>query len=204
MTAPVLNYKPEETRSLVSEVMELSGQNLLACYQCRRCAAGCPVGIETGYVTPDRLIRMIVLGDREQALENELVWKCVSCYTCGTRCPNDIMTGRITEALKQMVKKEHKKVLKPKIANFHDAFVGSAVQWGRLNEVEFMGRYETKNSIDEMKKGNVKGIVEEMLAQMKFALPMLKNKRMHFGFQKSKGAGELKKFYKKAKEKLGL
>jgi heterodisulfide reductase subunit C len=63
------------------------------------------VGEETGYVTPDRLIRMILLGDREKALSDGLVWKCVSCYTCGTRCPNEIQTARITETLKQMSRK---------------------------------------------------------------------------------------------------
>jgi heterodisulfide reductase subunit C len=201
MTASVLEFKPDGASSLVSEVMERSGQNILACYQCRRCAAGCPVGEETENLTPDRLIRMIVLGDREAALSNLLVWKCVSCYTCGTRCPNEIQTSRITETLKHMAKEAGVKPLVPKVKHFHDAFVGSAVRWGRLNELEFMGFYEMKNSFADLKKGNLKGIVEEMLAQTKFALPMLRKKRMHFGMQTSKGRGELKRLLKKAKKK---
>ncbi len=104
MQAPVCEYNSDIAKPLVNEVMERSKQNILACYQCGRCAAGCPVGEETGYVTPNRLIRMIILGDRENALNNELVWKCVSCYTCGTRCPNDIQTARITETLKKISK----------------------------------------------------------------------------------------------------
>lgn len=198
MTAPVLKIRPAEADSLAREVMERSGQNLLACYQCRRCAAGCPVAEETGYVTPDRLIRMIILGERENALNNPLVWKCVSCYTCGTRCPNNIQTARITETMKKMAKQAHLKPLEPKVANFHDAFVGSAVRWGRMNEVEFMGFYELKNSLGQMKRGDVKGIVQEMLAQAKFALPMVTKGRMHYGFQTSKGRKELKRLLKKA------
>ena len=62
MTAGAL--KVESTTSLAQEVTRRSGQDLLACYQCRRCAAGCPVGEESG-VTPDRLIRMILLGDSQ-------------------------------------------------------------------------------------------------------------------------------------------
>jgi heterodisulfide reductase subunit C len=77
-TAPVLVFKPEIANPLVQEVMERSGQPLMACYQCRRCAAGCPVGEETGYITPDRLIRIINLGDREKALSNALVWLTIS------------------------------------------------------------------------------------------------------------------------------
>jgi len=201
MTAPVLEIRQESGGSLAAEVALRSGQPIFACYQCRRCAAGCPVGIETGYVTPDRLIRMIVLGDREAALNNQLVWKCVSCYTCGTRCPNDIQTARITETLKHMAKEAHVAPLSPKVANFHEAFVGSALRWGRVNEVEFMGFYELKNSLNSLKQGDIKGIINEMLSQMKFARPMLKQGRMHFGFQTSKGRGELKRLYKKAKDR---
>ena len=62
MPAGALKLGP--TQSLAQEVARRSGQNLLACYQCRRCAAGCPVGEESG-VTPDRLIRMILLGDEQ-------------------------------------------------------------------------------------------------------------------------------------------
>src|SRR5512138_3797973 len=113
MSSSVLKYETAASTSLLAEVAKRSGQNLQACYQCRRCAAGCPVGEETG-VTPDRLIRLILVGDREAALNNLLVWKCVACYTCGTRCPNNIQTARITEALKQMSKERHLKPLVPK------------------------------------------------------------------------------------------
>src|SRR5512143_1713551 len=103
---PAGALKLSSTQTLAQEVARRSGQNLLACYQCRRCAAGCPVGQESG-VTPDRLIRMLLLGDAQGAIDNLLVWKCLACYTCGTRCPNNIQTARITETLKQISKKEH-------------------------------------------------------------------------------------------------
>jgi heterodisulfide reductase subunit C len=201
MTAPVLRFEPDAARSFAQQVAERSGQNLMACYQCRRCAAGCPVSEECEFVTPDRLIRMIVLGDREAALENELVWKCVSCYTCGTRCPNDIQTGRITETLKKMAKENHLHPLDPKVAHFHDAFVNSAARWGRMNEMEFMGFYEMKNSLNDMKRGRIKSIVDEMMNQAKLGLAMFSHKRLHFGFQTSKGRKEIKRLFKKAKKK---
>jgi heterodisulfide reductase subunit C len=98
-----------------------------------------------------------------------------------------------------MAHEAHVAPLAPKVKNFHDAFVGSAIRWGRLNEIEMMGFYELKNSIDSLKKGDIKGIINEMLSQMKFARPMMEKGRMHFGFQSSKGWRELKKLYKKAK-----
>lgn len=201
MTAPALELKPEANKSFLQEVMERSGQMLTACYQCRRCAAGCTVGDETGAFTPNVLIRTVALGDRETALNNPLVWKCVSCYTCGTRCPNDIQTARITETLKQMAKEEHAEVLQPKVAHFHDAFVESGLRWGRINEMEFIGMYEMKNALNDMKNGDFEAIIEEMKVQGTLALTMLKKKRMHFGFQSAKGRKELHALQKKAKQK---
>ncbi len=201
MTATALEYKPDTVNALIKEVSERSGQNLSACYQCRRCAAGCPVAEETGYLTPDRLVRTILLGDREKALANELVWRCVSCYTCGTRCPNDIQTARITETLKKMGKAEHQEPLRYKVAHFHDSFVKSAVRRGRLNEIEFMGSYEMKNSWRNATRFKFKDIYDELMYQTKFALTMMKLKRMHFGFLSAKGRDEIKRLAKKGKEK---
>jgi heterodisulfide reductase subunit C len=199
MAEPVLEFKPEQAQSVVEEIMARSGQNIIACYQCRRCAAGCPVGEETGYITPDRLIRMILLGEKEEALRNELVWKCTSCYTCGTRCPNEIQTARITETLKQMSEEEHLVPLSPKVASFHHAFLTSARHLGRLNELEFMGLYEIKNTFRDLKHLNLKGLYREGITQAKFGLAMTKNKRMHFLIEKVKGLSEIKHLFKKAR-----
>lgn len=199
MSSPV-KFDPELSKPLVEEVMERSGQNLLACYQCRRCAAGCPVGDESG-VTPDRLIRMILLGEKNEAMNNLLVWKCVACYTCGTRCPNNIQSARINETLKQMSKEEHLEPLSPSVAAFHEAFTTAASHLGRVNELEFMGLYEMKNTANMMKRGEWKATLDEMKNQAKLGMAMVKNKRMHLGIEKIKGLSEVKGIYKKAKEK---
>ncbi len=199
MSSPV-KFDPGLSKPLLDEVMERSGQNLLACYQCRRCAAGCPVGDETG-VTPDRLIRMILLGEKDEALSNLLVWKCVACYTCGTRCPNNIQTARINETLKQMSKEAHLEPLSPSIAAFHEACTRSTSHLGRVNELEFMGLYEMKNTADMIKRGDWKATVEEMKSQARLGMSMVKKRRMHFGVEKVKGLSEIKGIYKKAKGK---
>ena len=200
METPVLVYEKERGRSLVDEVMKRSGQNILACYQCRRCAAGCPVGDETG-MTPDRLIRLIIMGDRSAALQNQLVWQCVSCYTCGTRCPNEIHTARVTETLKKMAKEDHLAPLSPKVKTFHDAFCTAAKHMGRVNEMEFMGLYEMQNTLHELSRANVKGIAEELKSQAKMGLTMTQKKRMHFRVEKVKDRSELKRLFKMAKSR---
>lgn len=199
MAAPALDIKPDQAQPFLKEVMDRSGQNLSACYQCRRCAAGCSVGDETDFFTPNLLIRMVVLGDRERALSNQLVWKCVSCYTCGTRCPNDIQTARITETLKKMAKAEHLPPLQPKIADFHDAFVKSGIRWGRVNEMEFMGAYEMKFALRNIKARRFGAILDEVKAQAGLGMKMTQLRRMHFGFLVAKGRKEIKALQRKSK-----
>lgn len=201
MSAPAIDFSPGQSKTLLQEVSERSGQTLSACYQCRRCAAGCSVGDETGYLTPNVLIRMVVLGDRERALNNALVWKCVSCYTCGTRCPNDIQTARITETLKKMGKEAHLAPLEPNIADFHDAFVKSGLRWGRVNEMEFMGAYEMKFALRKIKAREFGAVFNELKTQARLGLAMTKRKRMHFGFLIAKGRGEIKALQRKAQQR---
>ena len=197
----VLEFTPDQASSLAGEVMARSGQNLNACYQCRRCASGCPVGEETGYLTPDRLIRMIVLGKREAALDNPLVWKCVSCFTCGTRCPNDIMTSRIVDTLKKMAKEAHVPPSSPKVAAFHDSFVAASTRLGRLNELEFMGRYVLKTTLGGLVKLKFREVIETHKSQAGLGVTMLRKGRMHFRIQKIKGKKEFKRLIKKGGER---
>ncbi len=198
MPSQTLTVETEVAGSLAQEVAERSGQNLNACYQCRRCAAGCPVGDDTG-VTPDRLIRMVVLGDRDAALNNLLVWKCVACYTCGTRCPNSIHTARITETLKQMIKEQHLEPMAPKVANFHSAFLASTSHFGRVNEMEFMAIYDFKTAVNELTKGGgLKAIIADLKNQMQLGQAMMKLKRFHISIDKIKGVAEVKRLYNKA------
>jgi len=196
----VLLYTTTISQPFVEEVMKRSGQNLQACYQCRRCAAGCPVGEEAG-VTPDRLIRTILMGDRDAAVNNLLVWKCVACYTCGTRCPNNIQTARITEVLKQMGKQAKAELLLPRVADFHSSFMTSTKHLGRFNEMEGMAIYETKTAVRELMSGRLKAVFDEIAGQIRLGAEMTKKKRMHAGFDRIKNRSEVHALYKKAKNR---
>jgi heterodisulfide reductase subunit C len=145
---------------------------------------------------------MILLGEKDQVFNNLLVWKCVACYTCGTRCPNNIQTARINETLKQMSKEARIEPLIPKVAAFHDAFLTSASRSGRINELEFMSRYEMQNTGNELKRGGGwRAVVDEMKKQAGLGISMMKKKRMHFRPAKIKKISEVKRLFAKAKEK---
>lgn len=196
MSTSSLEYSVETAKSFLKEVSDRSGQNLMSCYQCRRCAAGCPVGDETG-LTPDRLVRMILLGEKDDALNNLLVWKCVACYTCGTRCPNSIHTSRINETLKQMSKEFHIEPKIPRVLSFHASFMKAVSHFGRNNELEFMALYEIENT----KKGGLRALMEDLKSLSKLGIAMLTKKRMHFKLDRTKGNAEIKRLYKKSANK---
>ncbi len=87
--------------SEIKKIEELSGQNILACYQCGKCSAGCPV-ILPGTNGCHYVIRLLQLGQVEEALNSKTIWLCASCYTCETRCPKGINLPRVMEALRQL------------------------------------------------------------------------------------------------------
>jgi heterodisulfide reductase subunit C len=101
----------------VAKVEELSGQNLLVCYQCGKCSAGCPAVHEMD-ILPNQIIRFTQLGLKEDLLESRAIWVCASCMTCNVRCPKGINIAEVIEALRQILlrqRKDHVKVeeLKP-------------------------------------------------------------------------------------------
>jgi heterodisulfide reductase subunit C len=81
---------------LVRRIEEISGQDLLACYQCGACSAGCPVAFAMDML-PSQVIRLVQLGQVEEALESETIWFC--CYA---RCPKGVDLSRIMEALREI------------------------------------------------------------------------------------------------------
>jgi heterodisulfide reductase subunit C len=82
----------------VRQVEAISGENLLACNQCGKCSAGCPVAFSVDLL-PSQVIRLAQLGI-EEVLESQTIWTCAACLTCVARCPKGIDLPRIMEALR--------------------------------------------------------------------------------------------------------
>ena len=96
----------------VAKVEKLSGQNLLACYQCGKCSAGCPV-VSSMDILPNQIIRPAQLGLEKDLLESKAIWVCASCMTCNVRCPKGINIAEVIEALRQIMlraRKDHVEV----------------------------------------------------------------------------------------------
>lgn len=90
----------------VEKIRELSGQNLLACYQCGKCSAGCPAAGQMDAL-PHLVIRFAQLGMTQELLQSKSIWICASCMTCNTRCPKGIGIAEVLEAIRQILLRKH-------------------------------------------------------------------------------------------------
>ena len=98
--------------AFVSKVQELSGQNLLACYQCGKCSAGCPA-VSQMDILPNQIIRYAQLGFKDELLRSKSIWICASCMTCNARCPKGVNITEVIEAIRQILlrkREDHVKV----------------------------------------------------------------------------------------------
>jgi heterodisulfide reductase subunit C len=78
------------------------GEGIVRCYACGTCAASCPVSELTERYNPLRIIRMALLGMKEEVLKSDFVWLCASCYACQERCPQDVCIADLMTALRNL------------------------------------------------------------------------------------------------------
>ena len=86
---------------LVEKVKNISGENVLSCYQCGLCSGSCPLRFAMD-LSPTQVIRLIQLGSIEKILSSNTFWICSTCFSCFARCPREINITKIMEALRQI------------------------------------------------------------------------------------------------------
>lgn len=102
MSVPVRIYSDRSNRAFVDQIERLSGQRLLACYQCGNCSAGCPMADHMDLL-PHQIVRLAQLGLRETLCGSRAIWACVSCMTCNGRCPKGVRIAEVIEAVREVV-----------------------------------------------------------------------------------------------------
>ena len=78
------------------------GENIMLCYACGTCTAGCPVADIDPEFNPRKIIRQVVLGFRKDVLSSPLIWRCVQCYSCTAKCPQNVKFREVMRALREM------------------------------------------------------------------------------------------------------
>ncbi len=76
------------------------GENIMKCFACGTCAAGCPVTQVDEEYNCRKIIRQILLGLRKEVLTSPLIWLCAMCYRCTARCPQAVNFTDVMRALR--------------------------------------------------------------------------------------------------------
>jgi heterodisulfide reductase subunit C len=81
---------------------EPGGEMIRFCFQCGTCTASCPVRAVEDRFNPRRIIRLALLGMKQEVLTSSFVWLCSSCYACQERCPQGVKITGIMGAIRNI------------------------------------------------------------------------------------------------------
>lgn len=138
----VINITSSCDKDFVAEVARESGQDPSLCYQCGNCTAGCPYNFLYDYPV-HTIMRMLQLGQKEDILKSKSIWLCATCESCTTRCPNNIDVAHIMDVLRHMARREGH-VAEKEVKLFHDTFLGSVKNHGRVFEMGLAMVFNTR------------------------------------------------------------
>lgn len=177
-----LSQVMDRNRSFVDRVIAESGQDIRQCYQCAKCSGGCPGSSAMDY-PPNQIIRMLMLGMREEVLKSQTIWVCMGCNTCTTRCIRDIEVAGVMDILRQEAIRAGYVDNAEYVMSFNESFLWTVRSFGRLFETGMA-------MMNNMKTGN-------FMKDMQFGLPlMLKGKTSLFP-HRIKGRKEIKNIFEK-------
>jgi heterodisulfide reductase subunit C2 len=131
------------TPTLATEIEVATGINPATCYQCGKCSAGCPMASESD-LRPHQVMRRVMYGPRERALQDESIWLCLTCETCSARCPNGCDPARVIDAVRELAIDSGQAQMPRSIGAFHRAFLEQIRSNGRLHEVGLVMDYKLK------------------------------------------------------------
>jgi heterodisulfide reductase subunit C len=107
----------------------LGGETITLCYQCGTCASSCPVAKITERFNPREVIKLALLGEKDEVLSSDAIWLCCSCYNCQERCPQKVEIADVIYALRNIAFGEGH------IPNIYSEFASALLNNGRIATV---------------------------------------------------------------------
>lgn len=169
------------------------GFKIRDCIQCGTCTGSCPVAHAMD-ITPRELVALFRAGFLEDILRSRAIWICASCYACTVRCPQGIRVTDSVYALKRVAAKMN---IFPRAFPAHAlsaAFVGNIHSFGRNWELWFGLRYYLATRPTRLLSPTIR----------KFALRMLKRRRLGLHPVRVRGMKEIRAIIDKAQSIGGL
>ena len=148
-----LQVEPEGIRCLIPhtridpefkrKIREICGENVLECYQCGECTAGCPAAFAMD-IAPNQVLRMAQLGLADEVLGSSAIWLCAGCETCATRCPKGVALSKVMDACRQIAVERGVKTKEPNVLKFHEEFLKGIQRYGRCHEMSLIAFYKMR------------------------------------------------------------
>ncbi len=145
------------SQTLANLVHQRTGTRPLDCYQCGRCAAGCPQNVPGEMdISPTRIMRLLqgetafpekAVEYARQALTAETPWLCAGCQACTTRCPQGVDIAGAMDVLRQEGLKRRMTATTKRVRDIqalHRTFLNSALRHGRIHELFLVIGYKLR------------------------------------------------------------
>jgi len=142
---------------LAETVRSATATSPLDCYQCGRCAAGCPQNVPGEMdVSPTRIMRLLQLEATfpekaahyaPRALAAETPWLCAGCLACTTRCPQGVDVAGAMDVLRQEGIKRGVTATTPRVRDIqalHRTFIDGVWNHGRIHELFLVIGYKLR------------------------------------------------------------
>lgn len=128
-------------------MQEKGGEMIVRCFSCATCTLSCPVRLVDEEFNPRRIIRLALLGAKEEVLRSPFIWLCSACYLCSERCPQDVKITDLMIALRNIAVKEG--ILPSSL----QAQLDLLYKHGRLYEIgEFENKKRVKQSVPTLEE----------------------------------------------------
>jgi heterodisulfide reductase subunit C len=142
---PILISKSKQETKLIDAVEEISGIDIRACLQCKKCSNGCPVNGMTK-ISPSEIIRKLQLNAEDEFFKSDLIWMCASCETCYSRCPMKINMASVIDALRILSLKKNTTRQKNNVSLFNKSFLKTVKMFGRTYDLGMIAAYKIGSS----------------------------------------------------------
>lgn len=144
VTSPLGSMNKPTDPNFKQQISEMCGENVLSCYQCGECTAGCPAAFSMD-IAPNQIMRMAQIGLKDEVLSSSAIWLCAGCETCATRCPRGVALSKVMDACRQISVKEGK-VTKDQanVLKMHEELLRQISIFGRVHEISMIAAFKMR------------------------------------------------------------
>ena len=129
------------------------GETLTSCYQCGTCASSCPVARLDSSFNPREIIKLSLLGKKEEVVSGNAIWLCCSCFNCQERCPQNVEIADLFYALRNIALEAGHS------PNIYSDFASALIAEGRIVKIsKFVEKKREEYGLPPLKAVNLEAL----------------------------------------------